>query len=96
MITRKFRINCDGQFIGIILLSDNNPRFPNCKVATIWPFSKQGNWTTGDLELVGQRSITDIYDLQTTDDEILNDLIIRIGINREGCRNFDIVLYAND
>jgi hypothetical protein len=93
MNTRKFKIICEGQFIGFIFLSDNNPRFPNCKVATIWPFSRQGNWTTGDLELVGQRSITDMYDLQTTDIEIQNDLLIRAEINRNSCNSFEIVQY---
>lgn len=93
MNTRKFKMLCDRQFIGFIFISDNNPRFPDCKVATIWPFQRQGNWTTGDLELVGQRTITDIYDTRTTDEEIQNDLIRRANINRDACKNFQIIPY---
>jgi hypothetical protein len=93
MNTRKFKILCDSLFIGFIFISDNNPRFANCKVATIWPFDRQGSWTEGDLELVGQRTITDIYDLLATDEEIQNDLIGRANINRNDCRTFQIVNY---
>lgn len=93
MNTRKFKIICNDQFIGFTFISDSNPRFPNCKVATIWPFNRQGNWTTGDLELVGQRSITDIYELETSDEEIQNDLIVRADIDRNDCRSFEIIPY---
>ena len=93
MNTRKFKIICDGQFIGYIFISDNNPRFPNCIVATISTFESRGNWNEGDLELVGQRTITDIYDTNTTDNEIQNDLLIRANINREECNNFQIINY---
>lgn len=93
MNTRKFKIICNGQFIGFIFISDSNPRFPNCKVATIWPFNRQGNWTAGDLELVGQRSITDIYELQTIDEGIQNDLIARAEIDRNVFRSFEIIPY---
>lgn len=93
MNTRKFKIICNGQFIGFIFISDSNPRFPNCKVATIWPFNRQGNWTTGDLELVGLRSITDIYELQTSDEGIQNDLIARAEIDSNDCRSFEIIPY---
>ena len=93
MNTRKFKLICNGQFVGFFFISDNNPRFPNCKVATIWPFTRQGNWTTGDLELVGQRSITDIYELQISDEIIQNDLIGRAGIDRTECNTFDIIPY---
>lgn len=93
MNTRKFKILCDGQFLGFIFISDNNPRFPNCKVATICPFTKQGSWTTDDLELVGQNSITDFYDLKTTDENVQNDLIVRTNINLEECGNSQIIVY---
>lgn len=93
MNTRKFKIICNGQFIGFIFISDSNPRFPKCKVATIWPFNRQGNWTTDDLELVGQRSITDIYELNTSDEGIQNDLFERAEIDRNECRNFEIIPY---
>ena len=93
MNTRKFKILFDGQFIGFIFISDNNPRFPNCKVATIWPFERRGTWTEGDLELVGQQQITDLYDINTSDDDIKGDLVQRSNINPDDCRNFEIVEY---
>jgi len=93
MNTRKFKLLCEGQFLGFIFIADNNPRFPNCKVASIWPFQRQGSWTAGDLELVGQSLITDIYDLQTTDEEVQDDLIEQARINRDACRTFQIVNY---
>jgi hypothetical protein len=93
MDSRKYKILCDGQFIGFIFISDKNPKFPNCIVATIWPFEKRGNWTLGDLELVGQRNITDIYSLGTFDEEIQDDLLQRANINRQSCNNFQIVSY---
>jgi hypothetical protein len=93
MDTRKFKILCDGQFIGFIFISDNNPRFPNLVIATIWPFEKRGNWQVGDLELVGQRTINDIYDIGTIDSDIQNDLIRRANIDRDSCSNFQIILY---
>ena len=73
MNTRKFKILCDGQFIGFIFISDNNPNFPNCKVGIIWPFERRGNWTTNDLELIGQQQITDLYPTDTSDEDIQND-----------------------
>mgnify|MGYP006919533278 CR=1 FL=1 len=91
--TRKFKLLCDDQFVGFISIADNNPRFPNCKVASIWPFQRQGSWTAGDLELVGQSLITDIYDLQTSDGEIQNNLIEQARIDRDACRTFQIVHY---
>jgi hypothetical protein len=93
MNTRKFKIISDGQFIGFIFISDKNPRFPNCIVATISPFERRGNWNEGDLELVGQRTITDIYDTSTTDNEIQNDLLNRANINQEECNNFQLINY---
>lgn len=91
MNTRKFQLLCNGQFIGFIFISDNNPR--SCKVALIWPFQRQGSWTAGDLELAGQSLITDIYDLQTTDEEIQYNLIRQARIDCDACRTFQIVNY---
>ncbi|NLL27701.1 MAG: hypothetical protein GX259_02800 [Bacteroidales bacterium] len=93
MNTRKFKLLCDGQLIGFIFITDNNHRFPNCKVASIWPFQRQGSWTAGDLELAGQSLITDIYDLQTTDEEIQYNLIRQARIDCDACRTFQIVNY---
>jgi hypothetical protein len=93
MITRKFKIICDGHFIGFIFVSENHPNFPNCKVATIWPFNSQGNWTNQDLELVAQRSITDIYEIHITDLEIQNILIEIVNIKKSECIEFKIISY---
>jgi hypothetical protein len=93
MTTRKFKIICNRLSIGFIFISDNNPLFPNCIVATIWPFERQGNWTTGDLELVVQRTITDIYNTGTTDELIKNDLMERANISIDSCHNFEIMSY---
>jgi len=93
MNVRKFKILCDGQFNGFIFISDNHPKFPKCKVATIWPFERRGNWTTGDLELVGQQQITDLYDISTTDNQIKTDLVERSSINPNDCVNFNIEEY---
>ena len=93
MNTRKFKIICDGQFIGFIFISDNHQNFPNCIVATIYPFEKRGNWNVGDLELVGQRTITDIYAQNTSDDSIQNDLIARTTFNIDDCADLQIITY---
>ena len=91
MNTRKFQLLCNGQFIGFIFISDNNPR--SCKVALIWPFQRQGSWTAEDLKLVGQSLIIDFYDLQTTDEEIQNNLIKQAKIARDDCSTFQIINY---
>ena len=93
MHTRKIKILCDGQFIGFIFIADTNPRFPDCIVGTIWPFERRGTWSVGDLELEGLRTITDIYNVNSTDEEIKMDLLRQANINPDGCRNFQTVLY---
>jgi hypothetical protein len=93
MSTRKFKIICDGQFIGFIFISGNNSKFPNYIVATISPYERRGNWNEGDLELVGQRTITDIYDINTTVNEIQNDLLNRATINQGKCIDFQLINY---
>lgn len=87
MNTRKFKMLCDGQFVGFIFITDNNPNIPNQKLATIWPFERQGSWTTDDLELTGRRHIIDVFSLTRTDEQIQEDLINRTNL-RDGCRTF--------
>lgn len=93
MNTRKYKILCDGLFIGFIFISDSNPRFPNCIVATIWPFERQGKWTAGDLKLVGQRAIIDLYEMGTNDEEIQNDLTKRANFSHDTCKKFETIAY---
>ena len=93
MATEKFKILCNGHFIGFLFISADNQRFPNLKVATIWPFEKRGSWTIDDLEIVGQEHITDIYEINTSDEEIKNHLIQRTKINPKECNSFEIVRY---
>ena len=94
MNTRRFKILCNGSFIGFIFISDSNPKFPKSKVATIAPFEKQGSWNEDDLELVGQRTITNIYDIITTDKDIQHDLLQRANVNPADCVNFQILEYS--
>ena len=94
MNTRKFKIIADGQFRGFIFFSDNNPHFPNCKVATIWPFDRIGNWEDDDLEIIGQRNITDLYQINIEEDVIINQLIERANINRGDFQQFQIIPFA--
>ncbi len=93
MNTRKFKILCDGDSIGFIFISDDHPTFPNCKAATIWPFELRGTWTANDLELVGHQLITDIFEIDTSDDEVKDNLVQRSNINPDNCNNFIIMEY---
>lgn len=91
MNTRKFKMLCDGQFVGFIFITDNNPKFPGHKLATIWPFERQGSWTEGDIELTGRKHIIDVFSLDKTDEEIQTDLINRTEV-RDKCGNFTVEL----
>lgn len=89
MNTRKFKMLCDGQFVGFIFITDNNPNVPGHKLATIWPFERRGSWTTGDIELTGRRHIIDVFPLTMTDEQIQEDLINRTNV-RDNCRTFTV------
>ena len=69
---------CDGQFVGFIFITDNNPNVPG-----------KGSSTTGDIDLTGRRHIIDVFPLTMTDEQIQNDLIIRTEV-RGNCRTFTI------
>lgn len=92
MNTRKFKMYCDGQFVGFIFIADNNPNIPNFKIGTIWPFERQGTWATGDLELIGRRHINDVFPLETTDEQVQENLIDRTTV-RNNCRTFAVEEY---
>jgi hypothetical protein len=92
MNTRKFKMFCDGQFVGFVFISDNYPNIPHFKIGIIWPFEKQGNWATGDLELIGRKHINDVFPVTATDDEVMEILISRTAV-RNDCRTFTINLY---
>ncbi len=92
MNTRKFKMLCDGQFVGFIFITDNNLNFPGSKLATIWPFERKGNWTIGDIELTGRKHIIDAFPLTMTDEEIQVDLIKRTNV-RDNCKTFTVDKY---
>ena len=81
---------CDGQFVGFIFITDNNPNVPGTKLATIWPFERKGSWTTGDIELTGRKHIIDVFPLTMTDEQIQNNLINRTEVCGN-CRTFTII-----
>ncbi len=89
MNTRKFKMLCNGQFVGFIFITDNNPSVPGHKLATIWPFEKKGSWTTGDIELTGRRHIIDVFPVTMTDEQIQIDLIYRTNVPGD-CPTFTI------
>lgn len=43
MNTIKFKIICDGLFVGFIFITENNLILPLNKIGTIWPFKRQTN-----------------------------------------------------
>ncbi|MFW6247416.1 MAG: hypothetical protein ACOC22_04585 [bacterium] len=89
MNTQKFKMLCDGQFVGFIFITDKNPKVPGFKLATIWPLEKQGSWTTGDLELTGRKHIVDAFPIEMTDEQIQENLIKRTNI-RNNCTTFSV------
>jgi hypothetical protein len=93
MKTRKFKMLCNGQFIGFIFIGDNHPNFQNCKIGSVWPFERRGTWTNGDLELVGLNLITDIFNSNVSDEEIQKELLKRAKIDPTTCKDFRIEPY---
>lgn len=83
MKTRKFRLFKNGHLIGLIFISDNHPNFPNCKVGTILPFKIEGHWTNNDLKIIGQDMVTDIFDIEITDETVKLDLAGKIDFYPE-------------
>lgn len=81
----KFKIYCDGQFLGFVFINDTPRGLPEYKIGTIWPFTRQGTWELNDLELIVGAMITDIFPQVKTEQEIYHDLIARAGINRDRC-----------
>lgn len=92
MNTRKYKMLCDGQFVGFIFITDNNPIVPEGKLATIWPFEKYGNWTTDDIEVIGHQYIMDVFPSAKTDEQIQEDLISRSSVF-DNCGTFIIDQY---
>ena len=90
MKTVSYKLTCNGELLAFIFISEKHPDFPNCKVGIIFPFVRQGNWTTGDLELAGKKLINDIYNTSTTDEEIQKSLISRADLTSNVCDNFKI------
>jgi hypothetical protein len=93
METRKFQLFQKGHIIGLIFISDNHPNFPNCKVGTILPFKIEGEWTNNDLKIIGQDTVTDIFELDITDDTVKQELANRIDFYPENISESDFQEY---
>ena len=91
MNTRKFKILCNGQLNGIIIISEEENLFPNCRVATIIYVNREGDWSENNLEIAFQESISLFFCNSETDEEIQHDLIKETNINQHYYRNFQIL-----
>ena len=89
METRKFQLLSKGQIIGLVFISDNHPSFPNCKVGTILPIKKEGTWTNNDLSIIGQNTVTDIFELPISDEEVKLELASRVDFYPENISDSD-------
>ena len=93
METRKFQLFLKGRIIGLVIISDNHPHHPNCKVGTIFPMKREGSWENNDLKIIGQNTVTDFFERTATDEEIKLDLAGRIDFYPNNLTNSDFVNY---
>lgn len=67
-----------GQITGLVFISDNHPNYPNFKVGSILPFSRNGEWAENEIEVIGQEPLIDIFEINKSDNEIKMDLASRV------------------
>lgn len=93
MTTKKYKFYCDGRFLGFIFISEGHAQFPGSKLSAIWHFGREGEWTTGNLELIERGFSQDLFSSSQNDEDIIEALFKRAGIKRDQCRTFAVEPY---